>query len=429
MHREGACLADDGDQDAAAGRAVELGHDEAGDPGALAENVDLRERVLAGGGVEHEQHVMRARWRPPCAGRARSWRARSIRPSLFCRPPGGVDEQHVGAFRVRARVIASKARPAASAPAARATTGAPVRSPQIPSCSMAAARNVSPAASITGLTFALKLRGELADGRRLAVPLTPTIEDDEAACAAAADIERLARPAPARVPTSRLSTERTSSALISLSKRSLAQRRSMMFCGRADAEIGLDEQILEIFQRRRIELLLGEDAGNAVGELSPTSCSPALRRPNQPVALTGACCRRSSAGVSDCCVRRPGAVAPALFAAQSRLGMRPLPLAPTPRRRDAGRRGRLTRARTSAPAGTVAGTRISAERRGAPDAALLDQQLDLGAGVADRGSAPSVAAPFSRSCAAPILARPGAATCGMRAAGVPSRGENGNTCK
>src|SRR5581483_8000467 len=41
----------DGDQDAAARRAVELGHDEAGNAGDLLEDFDLIERVLARGGV------------------------------------------------------------------------------------------------------------------------------------------------------------------------------------------------------------------------------------------------------------------------------------------------------------------------------------------------------------------------------------------
>ena len=49
----------------------------------------------------------------------------------------------------RAAVTASKARPAASAPVSRDTTATPSRSPQIFNCSTAAARNVSPAASMT----------------------------------------------------------------------------------------------------------------------------------------------------------------------------------------------------------------------------------------------------------------------------------------
>src|ERR1051326_2345210 len=48
-----------GNQDAAARGAVELGHDEAGDAGDLAEYLDLRQRVLADGGIEHEQHGVR----------------------------------------------------------------------------------------------------------------------------------------------------------------------------------------------------------------------------------------------------------------------------------------------------------------------------------------------------------------------------------
>ena len=49
----------DGDQNAAARGAVELGHHQPGDARDLAEHLDLRQRVLADGGVEHEQHRVR----------------------------------------------------------------------------------------------------------------------------------------------------------------------------------------------------------------------------------------------------------------------------------------------------------------------------------------------------------------------------------
>src|SRR6516162_5682393 len=42
----------DGDQDAAARGAVELGHDQTGDADDLAENLNLRQRILPDGGVE-----------------------------------------------------------------------------------------------------------------------------------------------------------------------------------------------------------------------------------------------------------------------------------------------------------------------------------------------------------------------------------------
>ena len=47
------------DQHAAARGAVELGHDQAGDAGDFLEHLDLAERVLAGGRVEHEHDVVR----------------------------------------------------------------------------------------------------------------------------------------------------------------------------------------------------------------------------------------------------------------------------------------------------------------------------------------------------------------------------------
>ena len=48
----------DGDQDAAAGGAVELGHHQARDARHLGEDLDLAQGVLAHRGVEHEQHGM-----------------------------------------------------------------------------------------------------------------------------------------------------------------------------------------------------------------------------------------------------------------------------------------------------------------------------------------------------------------------------------
>ncbi len=55
-----------GDPHAAARGAVELGHDQPRHARAVAEHLDLRKRGLAGGGVEHEDDVMRAlRVQPP----------------------------------------------------------------------------------------------------------------------------------------------------------------------------------------------------------------------------------------------------------------------------------------------------------------------------------------------------------------------------
>ncbi len=54
-------LGGDGDENAAARRAIELGHDEARHAGALAEDIDLIDGVLAGRGIEHEHDIVRGR--------------------------------------------------------------------------------------------------------------------------------------------------------------------------------------------------------------------------------------------------------------------------------------------------------------------------------------------------------------------------------
>src|SRR6266568_8800258 len=60
MHRQPKSFRDR-HQDAAARRAVELGHHEPGHAGGFREFIDLGQRILADGGVEHEQHRMRRR--------------------------------------------------------------------------------------------------------------------------------------------------------------------------------------------------------------------------------------------------------------------------------------------------------------------------------------------------------------------------------
>ncbi len=69
-------------------------------------------------------------------------------PGLVLEPSGGVDQEHVGPRgpRLLERVEGEAGR---VGPLPPLTTGVPVRAPQTLSCSTAAARNVSPAASIT----------------------------------------------------------------------------------------------------------------------------------------------------------------------------------------------------------------------------------------------------------------------------------------
>ena len=77
--------------------------------------------------------------------------------------------------RVDARAwTASNATLAGSLPSGPRTTSTPTRSPQVASCSTAAARKVSAAPSTTVLSSATRIRASLPTVVVLPVPLTPT---------------------------------------------------------------------------------------------------------------------------------------------------------------------------------------------------------------------------------------------------------------
>ena len=96
----------------------------------------------------------------------------AIRSSRFCSRPA-VSISRRSAPSASARASASKARLAGSDPCAAVITGTPARSPQICSCSTAAARKVSPAAITTRLAGGAELARELADRRGLARAVDP----------------------------------------------------------------------------------------------------------------------------------------------------------------------------------------------------------------------------------------------------------------
>ena len=163
----------DGEHDAALGRAVELGEHDAGDLGGRRVNSPgLGEAVLAGRGVDHEQHLgdaARLPCRPPGAPCAAppsgwSWCAGGRR----CRPARG---RRRGRWRA---ATASKITALGSPPSLPRTKSAPVRSAQVASCSAAAARNVSPAAISTRRPSATCWAPTLPIVVVLPTPLTPT---------------------------------------------------------------------------------------------------------------------------------------------------------------------------------------------------------------------------------------------------------------
>src|SRR3984957_4051814 len=136
----------------------------------------------------------------------------------FCKRPA-VSISTTSTLSSRARVSASKASPAASAPCSRSTRADSVRRAQMRNCSTAAARKVSPAASRTPLPSALNLAASLPMVVVLPEPLTPMT----------------------RVQNGRLAN-----------------------AGRGGkAEVVLDEHVLKIVERGGVELALGKNVGHA----------------------------------------------------------------------------------------------------------------------------------------------------------------------
>ena len=142
LHRQ-AELVGDRNGDTAFGRAVELRQRNASHGNGLREEPRLLERVLAGRRVDNQQRlVWGARARPAIT--RRTFASSSIRFVWVCKRPGGVDDHDVAPRRHR--VVGDRRRIGPAFPADEAGTRSPR---QTSSCSMAAARNVSAAPSIT----------------------------------------------------------------------------------------------------------------------------------------------------------------------------------------------------------------------------------------------------------------------------------------
>src|ERR1700694_5872192 len=137
-----------------------------------------------------------------------------ISSALFCKRPA-VSTSSTSSLPSRAAVSALKARLAESEPCAPAMTGDLVRSPHIFNCSIAAARKVSPAASITLRPSALNLAASLPMVVVLPEPLTPTTRITNGFCTSS--IARGFATGARTFSTSVATTVFTSSAVIALS--------------------------------------------------------------------------------------------------------------------------------------------------------------------------------------------------------------------
>ena len=86
----------DAENGPALGRAVQLGQDDAGALDRLLEHLRLGDGVLAAGGIEHQQHLVR-RTLDPAADHAANLFQLAHQVGLRVQSAGRVDDQHVEA--------------------------------------------------------------------------------------------------------------------------------------------------------------------------------------------------------------------------------------------------------------------------------------------------------------------------------------------
>jgi hypothetical protein len=96
-HRE---FRGDGDKNTAARSAVELGHCQPGDTDSFLENLDLRQRILADRGIEHEEHGVR-RLRVDLFGDTDDLVQFFHQFGAVLQPPCGIDKQNIGPALLR----------------------------------------------------------------------------------------------------------------------------------------------------------------------------------------------------------------------------------------------------------------------------------------------------------------------------------------
>ena len=195
----------------------------------------------------------------------RTFCSSSIRSVLVCRRPA-VSAMTTSKPSATPRLTASKITDDGSAPSLPRTSVAPTRLAQISSCSVAAARKVSPAASSTFLPVGDELGGQLADGGGLAAAVDADHQQHERAAGAEVDRRRVQRQdlraALAQVRPDRVGVRQL------LARQRRAELLQQLLAG-AHADVGGEQDLLDVV-----------DDADGSSSLRPAKTSP--RRETQP---------------------------------------------------------------------------------------------------------------------------------------------------
>ena len=241
----------------------------------------------------------------------------SIRPTLFCSRPA-VSISTVSTPASMPGLTASNATRRRVAALRAAHRRPPTRSPQVASCSAAAARKVSAAPSSTVLAVGDQHPGDLAAGGGLAGAVDADHQHDAGPAVVRLGLQRAVqvglqrgdraprRAARAARPPTRCPAPATRS-----------RSRSTILGGRLDADVGGDQALLDLLPGVLVELVAGEHGEQAPAERGSASGQPGRSRTRRPAVGSGVSMTRpgsASAGGSSTAAggrpRRPAARRP-----------------------------------------------------------------------------------------------------------------------
>ena len=227
-------------------------------PGDAAENLDLAQRVLPDGGVEHEQHGV-GRVGIDLLHHTNDLLEFAHQLRAVLQSPGGVHQHHVDVKLAGARQRVEGKPGRVGALVALDDRGKRAPRPDAQLLDRGGAEGVARGEQ-DRLPFGPELGGELADGRRLARAVDADDQDHERALIRVDHQrpgDRLER-ALDLVSEDLFHFLGADPALVAPMRHGLANARR-----RGEAEVGLDEDVLEVVERGGVELALGEDVGHA----------------------------------------------------------------------------------------------------------------------------------------------------------------------
>src|SRR5690606_38058481 len=370
------------DENAALCRSIQLGDDETGDGDHLAERLDLGMGVLADSGVEDQQHIVRRAF-VLLADHAHDLLQLRHEVGLVVEATGGIDEENVVALVPGLAVGVEEQAGGVRPGGARHNRATRALAPDLELLDGGSAESVAGGEHYP-LALGAESGGELADRGGLAAAVDADDEDHMRAVAAL-DVDRLRDRLEDRcdVLGERLPHLFRTDLLVEPPLSEIIGNAS----GGRRPQVGHDQELLELLDAFLVELAVGEDAADAFGQPA-RGLREAGSQPAEPAAAT------------------------VLVVALAHAAILPISVVPSAPAICAG---------TSAPSGTSSAIRTGANCSEWPAPSRSTSTVTRRPICAPRKTSARRSPAARRRAARSRRTCPG--TCGIRAAGVPSRAE------